>query len=94
MFILFFIITYFSIVNSYIKLPLKSKIPDLKNLSPNDFHKTYFSNEIYSTLNIGTPLKSIEFQIMLNIYSISLISQEFKESSSSFYTNEKNYSIF
>ena len=94
MFILFFIITYFSIVNSYIKLPLKSKIPDLKNLSPNDFHKTYFSNEIYSTLNIGTPLKTIEFQIMLNIYSISLISQEFKESSSSFYTNEKNYSIF
>ena len=95
MFTLFFIIIiYISIVNSYIKLPLKSTIPDLKNLSPNDFYKTYFSNEIYSTLNIGTPSKKIDFQIMLNIYPISLISQEFKESSSSFYTKDKDYSIF
>ena len=94
MFILFFTITYFSIVNSYIKLQLKSTIPDLEDLSPINFYKTYFSNEIYTTLNMGTPLKKIDFQIMLNIYSTALISLEFKEQSSSFYSNEKNYSFF
>ena len=82
------------ITTEFINLPLKTKIPNFKNLSPSKIINTIFSNHLYTILNIGTPNKEIEFYIHLGFHCTSLTSLEFHKKSKSFSEIKTKYISF
>ena len=91
MLIFFYLLILISETSEYINLSFKTREIDLKNLSPTEFYQNYFTNDIYTTLKLGTPLKEIEFSLKSNIYPISITSHEFREGSKSFFTSDNKY---
>ena len=71
MLIFFYLLILISETSEYINLSFKTREIDLKNLSPTEFYQNYFTNDIYTTLKLGTPLKEIEFSLKSNIYPSS-----------------------